>query len=703
MTLRTSLVRTAAFAALYAVATLAGRMTVMSGSRLALVWPAAGVAVLWLCAQRRASARWVDLTVLTAIVLVGNAVTGTGAALGVVLAVANLVQALVFVGLLGRRRPKLWGGGRAWLSTPRELGCVLGIAVVSGIIGTAIASTGLWLFTGQTSWLSFAAGLARTVAGTFVIGTAGLWFGQALSQARHHSVAGWRRAADRALRATPRWRVAEYLAVALCSAGGYLIGFVYDDGLPLAFPLIVVTVWAAMRLRTSFVVLHYLGMGTAAVLFTLHGDGPMATIADPQLRALFAQAYVVLIAAVGLALALGRDERATLMSELAAQKDELAAQKEQGARHSALLSSIIDSMADGLSVIDADGRVVLRNPAAQRLLGRPAPATMAGEVRDRLRHLDGTPITAEDLPYARALAGEHTDPVDLLFGDPRGRDARVIQVTATALPDRHGTRSAVVLLHDVTAERRERDELAGFAGVVAHDLLNPLTTVEGWTGVAVEALDAGPEPPAVERARGGLVRVARASARMRGLITDLLAYTAARDADLAPGQVDLTALVADIAYARTDAAATGDNPIPRFTMDELDAVYADAVGVRQMLDNLISNAIKYTAPGVTPHLTITSTRTAGTVQVTITDNGIGIPAGQHEAIFDNFHRAHRGSGYTGTGLGLAICQRIVTRHGGTITADDNPGGGSRFTFTLPAAGLPVTAAPTGARRVAALI
>jgi signal transduction histidine kinase len=69
--------------------------------------------------------------------------------------------------------------------------------------------------------------------------------------------------------------------------------------------------------------------------------------------------------------------------------------------------------------------------------------------------------------------------------------------------------------------------------------------------------------------------------------------------------------------------------------------------------------------------------------VHIADNGIGIPAGQHDAIFDNLHRAHLSGGYLGTGLGLTICKRIVERHGGTITAADDPGGGSRFTFTLP--------------------
>jgi signal transduction histidine kinase len=251
------------------------------------------------------------------------------------------------------------------------------------------------------------------------------------------------------------------------------------------------------------------------------------------------------------------------------------------------------------------------------------------------------------------------------------------------LPDGHGTRSAVVLYHDVTAERRHRDQLATFAGAVAHDLQNPLTTVEGWTETAADLLDA--DEPAIGKARDSLARVSRAAVRMRGLINDLLAYTAARDADLTPTRVELTGMVADIAAGRADAAAAAGLPEPRMEVGRLDPVDADAGAVRQLLENLIGNSIKYTAPGVTPHLEITSRRRGGTVEVTIADNGIGIPAGQHEAIFGNFHRAHRDTGYAGTGLGLSICHRIVTRHGGYITAGDNAGGGSRFSFTLPAA------------------
>ncbi|WP_242624862.1 ATP-binding protein [Krasilnikovia cinnamomea] len=694
MSVRASLLRTAGFAAVYAVAFAAGRMTVVSGSHLALLWPAAGVAVVWFCAQRRARLRWVDALALFTIGLLGNTLTGAGPTLGAVLALANLVQVVAFSALLSRWRPALWGaGGHLRPSTPRDLMCVLGTIVVAVLAGATTSQAGMWLVTGQLTGSSFIAWITRDIASAVVIGVAGMWFGPAMSafRERHGSLVGWWRDADCDLRLIPTWRVAEYLAVATCSLIAYLIGLVSDNGLP----LIAVTAWAAIRLHTGFVVLNNLVLAGASITFTLRGDGALATIPDPYLRAVTAHVLFAVVAVAALALALGRDERQGLVREL-------ADQREQARQHAALMSAIIDSMGDALSLVDGRGRVVLRNPAAVRLLGE---VEVVGDAHRRLRRLDGTPVPTEALPHTRALAGDHVEGEDLLVHKPGDHDARIVQVTATPLPNGHGCRSAVVLYHDVTAERRHRDHLVNFAGAVAHDLQSPLTAVEGWTELASDALEA--EQPAIDRSRDSLTRVSRAATRMRGLINDLLAYTAARDADLTPTRVELAGLVADVTAARADAAVAAGRPAPQLAPGRLHPVHADAGAVRQLLDNLIGNAIKYTAPGVTAHLKITSTRRDDIVEVTIADNGIGIPPGQHEAIFDDFHRAHAGGAYAGTGLGLAICHRIVSRHGGTIAADDNPGGGSRFTFTLPAAdpppttghpdvalALPTTAAPT---------
>ncbi|MCU7731007.1 ATP-binding protein [Actinoplanes sp. KI2] len=707
------LARTAMFALLYAAAIAVGRMTVLGDTRMALVWPASGVAVLWLCAQRNARTRWVDVAALTAIAWAGNTLTGTGPVQGVALAAANLTMAVVFVRLLGRSHRQLrCAGGRGRPANPWELGRLLGYSSAAAAAGAVIGLGGLWLAGVPVTGQAVVDWMARNVTGMFVIGAAGLWLGHtaAALAARHgSSPRGWWHAIDQRLRTVPARQVGEYLAVAAGSIGAYLVGFVYNQGLPLAFPLIVVTVWAALRLHTTFVVGQNLTLAAAAVWFTLHGHGPLASVADLDTRVLLVQLFVVVITTVGMIIALGRDERTTLLAELAAQQD-------KAARHGALLDAVINSMADGLAVVDADHRVLLSNPAAVRLLATPAgPRTSAG-IRALLRHLDGTPVADEDLPNVRALAHGRIDPVNLLFGEPDTRDSRVFRVSATALPDDNGARQAVVLYHDVTAETRQREQLAAFAGAVAHDLQSPLTTVEGWTEVATDALATTGSNPGTDRARDSLTRVARAATRMRGLINDLLVYTATRDADLSPTRVELTDTVNDLAAARADAAAATGQPVPQVTVGALDPVHADAGAVRQLLDNLIGNAIKYIAPGVTPRLTVTSVHLDGsspnnTVQVTIADNGIGIPAGQHEAIFGSFHRAHPGSEYAGTGLGLAICARIVARHGGAIAAYDNPGGGSRFIFTLPATAqagvlaaiappvtLPVTPAPAPPRR-----
>ncbi|WP_067499674.1 ATP-binding protein [Actinoplanes sp. TFC3] len=703
MSVRAALTRTAVFALLYAVATFAGRLTIMDGTSLSIVWPAAGIAVVWFCAQRHSPVRWADALALAAVTMVINMLTGASAALAGMFVIANLIQAGLFGYLMNRWRPHLWGaGGSESLRSPRDLWALLSAAFCATVAGAAIGPSGVWLFTGHYSWSATAVWMARNTASMLLIGAVGLCFGHALAAylTRHNgSLAGWPRAVVAALRRTPRLRILEYAAMAACSAAAYIVSFGLTSDLPISFTLIGLTVWGATRLSTPFVVLHDMAVGVIAVLFTLHDNGPFAHIGSLPLRAMVVQLFVAMVAVVGLALALGRDERQALLRELDADKAALAREKEYAARQAQLMNTIIDSMGDGLSVITADGDVVLRNPAMSRLLGgRTSPGNrITTNGYYGLYNLDGSPIRIEATAYARVIAGDNVENHDVLIRNPDVPEGRIVSVSAARL-DYHGRPSAVLLMHDVTAERRHRDELAGFAGVVAHDLLNPLTAVEGWAGTATEALTEAPGHPATTAALGSLVRVSRAAARMRGLITDLLAYTTARDAALATTSIDLDKLVADIAAIRTDSALAAGQAAPVFAIGHLGSVAADPTLTRQLLDNLIGNAIKYTAAGVTPHLVVDACELSGMRQVSIADNGIGIPAGQHDAIFDNFHRAHRTAGHPGTGLGLGICKRIVQRHGGTITATDDPAGGSRFTFTLP---LPAPAQPRALQTTAA--
>jgi len=210
--------------------------------------------------------------------------------------------------------------------------------------------------------------------------------------------------------------------------------------------------------------------------------------------------------------------------------------------------------------------------------------------------------------------------------------------------------------------------------VVAHDLRNPLAAVESWTEMmAAELEDGGVEAELLEEY---IDRVGSGTRRMTALIEDLLGR-ATQDAALQLRRVDVATLAEEVAadHGATDQVKVGDIP----------EVRADAALVRQVLDNLLGNALKFVAPGDEPRITVTGRRTdSGTVAIAVADQGVGLPPGADERVFEEHHRAH--PSYDGRGLGLAICRRVVERHGGSITARNNPvGRGAVFELTLPSA------------------
>ncbi|GII05859.1 ATP-binding protein [Planobispora takensis] len=676
--------RTVAFAALYLIMSYLGRMTLIDRSSLSLVWPAAGVAMLWFVAQRHEGRlRWLDVAVFSAATFSVNVLTGASALLASCFVLANLTQVGVFLLLFRELLPEMWhapGWGR--LDRVRDMWMLLLLATVSTACSTAIGPTAVWLLGGPWTWLSTAVWMIRNIVSIVLIGAVGIRMSHLFGALGPRAPSALRRL----LRGTSVWKCLEGIALVAVSAAAYVVAFAISQGLPLAFPLLTVTVWAGLRFGTTLVVLHGLFTGTAVVLFTLNGHGPFAPIETPAVRAVVAQVFVGLVTIVGLLIALGRDERDALVRRL-------ATAEKAASRQARLLSTIVNSMNDGLAVVDTGGRFVMSNPATRRLLGWTDDPSAVFSDGQGVLHPDGSPVSGQEMPHRRALAGETVEGVDMLVRDPGGGESRMLSVSAIPLPSSEGDR-AIVVLHDVTAERRHHDELASFAGVVSHDLLNPLTTMEGWTDILADTITEELRAEDTEQIKASIVRIKRATARMRNLIQDLLAHTTARDAAIAPVPVSLKDVVEDVVTARSDMPG-GQTPL--FHLGELGEVRADAALLRQLMDNLIGNAIKYTAPGSTPEVTVTSCpQGPDLVRVEVADRGIGIPAGQHEVIFENFHRAHVKAGYTGSGLGLAICKRIVERHGGTIGVEDNPGGGSLFHFTLPAAHADLPSSGSGA-------
>ncbi|MBU2668283.1 CHASE domain-containing protein [Actinoplanes bogorensis] len=222
--------------------------------------------------------------------------------------------------------------------------------------------------------------------------------------------------------------------------------------------------------------------------------------------------------------------------------------------------------------------------------------------------------------------------------------------------------------------RQRETELVGFAGVVAHDLRSPLARIMGYADFlqeeAYERLD--------DMQRDFLARLRTGADHMRVLIDDLLDYATAENRAMSTVPVDLHRLASEIARERS-----GDRPA-EVTVGELPTVYGDPTLLRQVLDNLIGNAIKYTPADREPCVRVDCYPVAaGRWRCEVSDNGIGISEKDRAAVFDAFTRVGGSENFPGTGLGLAIVHRIIERHHGRVGVDPNPSGGSTFWFTVP--------------------
>ncbi|KQT90841.1 hypothetical protein ASG49_14000 [Marmoricola sp. Leaf446] len=649
--------------ALYVAAGVLGRLTIIDGHALSLVWPAAGVGALWLATSTRRRLP-VDLAVLGAAVFGVNAATGAPPALATVFVATNLLQAALFVLVVRRLRPDLHSfGGTRTPGNLADLGAITGSAALACLVAAGLGHVGLGLLDQDLGWMSFSVWWGRNLAGILTVGVLGL-----LVLARADDVAGRR----------PPSRRTTVDAVALTAMSVALVLLVFGrvEAPPVGFLLLFATVLAGVRLGPVGVVLHGLGTGGAAIAFTLAGRGPFAGVLDLAERALYAQVFVSMTVLTGLVLAFSRAERNRALADLRALQAETADRAQ-------LFGAVLEHMREGVVVTDADGEFLLRNPAGRVLLGEADGDST--RVQDPafydLRHADGRPVLDDERPFRLAVQG-HQVLADYLLRPRDGREPLVLEVAASPLPPADPAdpqRRAIITYRDVTALRHDRDALAAFSGVVAHDLKRPLTVINGWSEALAEEFRDGAVAP--EDGLRMLDRVSGAALQMGRFIDDLLSYTVVRDAPVQQVDVDLSRAADEAATAFRER----ENRPQVYVQTGLHAL-ADPVMVRQILDNLIGNATKYVAPGVRPRVQVRGREDVDWTVLTVTDNGIGIPAEQREQVFETFHRAH-GDAYRGTGLGLAIVRRAVERCGGTVSVRENPGGGSVFEVRLPAAPL----------------
>jgi signal transduction histidine kinase len=655
----------------YVVAVVAGLSSLVPDSGLAFFWPAAGVGALWMLSSRDRTHLLVDAFLLWASTVVVDVLMDVPLRAAVLFGLANLLigltlragsalsEATAFTGRLPRR-----------VSGKSDLAALVIASLAAAVLSAPVGLSAAYLASGSLGWATAVSWIVRNTCSTFVVVAAVLAVLTALFRA--HARRGW--AARLSSRPRPFWLPELVLASTLAlAATTYLFG--YDQQAPVAFLLIVPATWVGYRFTPVVGGLFALVGSALAVLSTQAGRGPFATIVDPTSRAVTVQIYVLVITVLLLVLALGVSEREALIGRVVESEARATSRAE-------LLDAVMNSITDGLIVFESSGEVMMRNPAAEVTDGnRRAPGTMGSPHDHGFFHLDGTPMEPEELPHARALAGELVAAEDILRIDPDTGHQAILSVAAVPLErsEEAGGRLAVLVAHDVTKEHSHRRELEAFAATVAHDLKAPLTGIGSWAeilGDQLEALDLDVTEPKVS-----LRRIKGSAVRMQQLISDLLGYSQAQCTTLKPTSLSLTGLVEE-AVREAREASTGAPPLVEY--QPLGQVLADRMLVRQLLANVIGNAVKYVAPGTRPHVRISSEVVGDMLEVRVADNGIGIPRAERGRIFDSFYRASSSGGYPGTGIGLAICARAVERHGGRISAREGIDGvGTTMIFTLP--------------------
>ncbi len=258
-----------------------------------------------------------------------------------------------------------------------------------------------------------------------------------------------------------------------------------------------------------------------------------------------------------------------------------------------------------------------------------------------------------------------------------------VELSAT-LDTTSGERRTLAILHDVSDRNRairmleERNtNLRQFTQIASHDLQAPLRHISLFSEMLSEELDAGD----LDSVRSTVDSIQTSTARLSDMVRALMEYT--RVGDKVPRCV-ITEFGKIVQRAVKKLRPQLDNSGVRLEIEPLPAVECDPELMESVVSKLLSNAITFVAPERTPHVVIAGECSDETVCLSVTDNGIGIPAEFRERVFEPLKRLHGpDSEYPGTGIGLALCRRIVEAHGGAITVSGGQEHGSRFTIELP--------------------
>jgi PAS domain S-box-containing protein len=363
------------------------------------------------------------------------------------------------------------------------------------------------------------------------------------------------------------------------------------------------------------------------------------------------------------------------------------------ADHAARLEAIVNLVSDAVYLVDVEGRLIFRNEVGDRLLGLPPGASVTERVRRlALRDPDGQPISAEEYPATRALAGE-TVSEETYQVQAAGGMLRHVVVNAHPLRRTDGTiYAALVTMNDVTDEAHAREELEAaraaaeeashlkdqFIAALSHELRTPLQPILGWTEVLRRH---GSLDPTTSQALEVIRRNIRQQVR---LVDDLLDLSRIVHGKLALRFeiFDLSEQVRAAVEPYEELAALKRVRLTLAMPEEPVPMWGDGARIQQIAGNLISNAVKFTPAGGQISVQLVVSETEALLEVE--DTGEGIAPDELGVIFEAFRQGTAARRRGGLGIGLDLVKRLVELHGGTVdVSSEGHGYGARFSVHLP--------------------
>jgi PAS domain S-box-containing protein len=397
---------------------------------------------------------------------------------------------------------------------------------------------------------------------------------------------------------------------------------------------------------------------------------------------------------------------AGLAEELSRQAEELARSRESLEAQKLMLQSVLDSMVEGLVAADENGKFILWNPAAARIVGMEASNVPAQEWNQHYGvYLPDTvtPFPPEQNPLFRAIRGEVSS-AEMFLRNPELAEGVWIESTASPLKDKDGvTRGGVIAFRDITQRKTdEREirklnegleervaertaqleaanhELEAFTYSVSHDLRAPLRHIGGFSKILMEDFAAGMNPEALHH----LQRIQDGTQRMGRLVDELLNLARVGRHALKLQACDPNSIVDEVVsllQPETEGRAIS------WKIAKLPSVNCDPILFKQVFQNLIANAIKFTRPRNPAVIEIGHSQENGETVIFVRDNGVGFNMKYQDKLFGVFQRLHRAEDFEGTGIGLATVQRIIHKHGARVWGESEMEKGATFHFTINAA------------------